>query len=441
MRTLRRVELLILLIVFASSFSMVSARAQHEGVQTLFEQAQRVQQEGREKEALELYERAAALGEKLGPNKRGFAVILNNLATLYMSRGQNDRAASLNRRVVQINEKIFGPDSPEVAMSLSNSSFPLNAQGKRTEAEAVLKRALEISLESAEKRPDALYLVSSNLAEQYVGDRRFEEAEEVLRQALERCENPACMDAPYYDRLQSHLVQLYQIQGRQADAENALTSLPGNGLDSRDLATARQFHNEGSLANAEALFQQAIVRLEHQLEPDDPDLLANALNELGDVYREEHSDSLAEEVYLRAETIQEEAAAKGNKYTAAAIVPDHLLNLYRDHGRMDEAEQFLRHVLAVKEAAIGPDRNEVAVTLTLLARFLEEEEKATDAAPLFKRAAQIQEKNLGEDPRTAQALEEYAGALEKLGENEQAAAVRARAKQMQDKLALENRPK
>lgn len=212
-------------------------------------------------------------------------------------------------------------------------------------------------------------------------------------------------------------------------------------MDSRDLARAQQYHAEGSLANAEALLQQAIARLEHQVKPEDPDLLANALIELGDIYREEHSDSLAEQAYLRAEAIHEEAIAAGRKEFAAVLIYNHTVSLYRDQGRMDEGEQLLRHILIVQETALGPDSNETAVTLTELARFLDEEEKFAESAPLFKRAAEIQEKNLGVSPRTAQALDEYAAALEKLGEHEQAAAVRARAKQMQDKLDLENSAK
>lgn len=212
MRAFRKIPLPLLLMVLVLSFNVVTACAQYEEIQKLFEQAQGAQEEGREKDAIELYERAVAEGEKLGPNQRGFAVILNNLAGLYSTRQQYVRAIQLYRRALEISEKIFGPDSPEVAMSLSNLSFPLNAQGKETEAVRVLKRALEISLMSAERRPDALYLVSNNLAELYERGQRYTEAEEVLRQALEHCENPACMDATYYDRLLSHLVQLYQSQ-------------------------------------------------------------------------------------------------------------------------------------------------------------------------------------------------------------------------------------
>jgi tetratricopeptide (TPR) repeat protein len=423
------------------SLHVVNARAQGDAIRKLFQEAQRAQREGRDADALALFERAAAEGEQLGPYHPGLALILNNLAAMYLVKGDDQRASALFRRVAEIDKRNFGPESPEYPKSLCNLATSLSQKGGTPEAEGLFKDALEIGLMNAENRPEALFLAAYSLTGLYEHERRFEEAENVLRKALAGCQNQACTNGPYFDRLQSSLAELYQREGKKADAENVRTSLPDNGLDLRDLAMARHFHEQGALRDAEAEFQKAIELLENQVQPCDYDMLSNALIELGDVYREEHSDSLAEEVYRRAESVHEKAIAAGRKEFASVIIYNHIVNLYRDQGRLEKGEEFLRRVLSIQLTALGPVSNYVATGMATLARFLDEEEKSAEAAPLYKRAAEIFEKNYGADVRTAQALDEYAAALDETGDHALAVGVRARANQMRGHLKLENSAK
>ncbi len=66
--------------------------------------------QGRYAEAEPLYQRSLAIDEKvLGPEHRGVAIDLNNLAALYDDTGKYAEAESLHKRSLAIREKALGP--------------------------------------------------------------------------------------------------------------------------------------------------------------------------------------------------------------------------------------------------------------------------------------------------------------------------------------------
>lgn len=93
--------------------------------------------------------------------------------------------------------------------------------------------------------------------------------------------------------------------------------------------------------------------------------------------------------------------------------------------------------LAIDEKALGPEHPELAPILSNLGQLYATQGKYSEAEPLLKRALAIDEKTLGPNAHLSVALvaEELAGALRKLGQNqeakvyeEQAAKIRAKLK-------------
>ena len=72
-------------------------------------------------EAEPLMRRALAIGEKsFGPDHPNVAISLNNLARLLQATNRLTEAEPLFRRALAIDETSFGPDHPEVARDLNN---------------------------------------------------------------------------------------------------------------------------------------------------------------------------------------------------------------------------------------------------------------------------------------------------------------------------------
>ena len=60
------------------------------------------------------------LEAKLGPEHPDVATTLNNLAGLYHSMGDYEKALPLYQRALDIREKVLGPQHPDVATTLNN---------------------------------------------------------------------------------------------------------------------------------------------------------------------------------------------------------------------------------------------------------------------------------------------------------------------------------
>ena len=84
--------------------------------QALNQRAIQFYQQGKYKEATELFEQEVRLALKaFGPDHPDVATALNNLAELYRSQGRYAEAEPLYRRSLTIREAKLGPDHPDVA--------------------------------------------------------------------------------------------------------------------------------------------------------------------------------------------------------------------------------------------------------------------------------------------------------------------------------------
>ena len=81
---------------------------------TLYQQGQYSEAASAAKEALEIAEKT------FDPDHPNVATSLNTLAVLYMEQGKYAEAEPLYKRALGIYEKALGPDHPNVAASLNN---------------------------------------------------------------------------------------------------------------------------------------------------------------------------------------------------------------------------------------------------------------------------------------------------------------------------------
>ncbi|CAM9587498.1 unnamed protein product, partial [Ectocarpus fasciculatus] len=104
--------------------------------------------QGKYASALPLYERSQGIQEKvLGPENPDVATSLNNQAGLlsdFSAIGKYQQADPLYLGAVTIWEAALGPDHPQVATGLNNRALLLEAQGKYVHAEPLYERSLAI---------------------------------------------------------------------------------------------------------------------------------------------------------------------------------------------------------------------------------------------------------------------------------------------------------
>lgn len=148
--------------------------------------AQILQPANRMADAELLMRRSLELGEKLyGPEHPNVGILLNNLATLLQETNRMEEAEPLMQRALESDEKNLGANHPNVAIRLNNLAQLLQSTNRLVEAESLMRRALAI--DETTFGPDHPHVARdlNNLAQLLQATSRQEEAEPLIRRALE----------------------------------------------------------------------------------------------------------------------------------------------------------------------------------------------------------------------------------------------------------------
>jgi tetratricopeptide (TPR) repeat protein len=407
----------------------------------------KAEQEGRLLDAEKLLQVAIQDAEKQSSASPRLRLLLNHLASIDERMDRHADAIALAKRIVDMDDRLYGAESPNAAMDLSNLGMYYQMAGDDAAASQALERALAV----ARKNPgEELLHVIGNLSAYYTAHHRAADAKPLLTEAVEFCDgNPGPRVLPVCSGLRIRLADIYRSEGHPGYAEDiasdtaALTAgvVPDWFTQVEALnALARQYEQDESYDLAETTYRQAIAVIEKTPRvKDDPAVSDFEFLLLGKLFEEEGLNAQAEDAYERALDSEEAAAGPGRPARHAEslfgfLVP--LAGLYRKEGRVSDLEPILQQALALQERVLGPDHIKIADTLLELASVYQEEEKYPEAAPLYPRALEIQEKNIGPDnPRLLRTLDGYAAVLQQLGDPDKARAVTARASALRQELA------
>ena len=258
------------------------------------------------------------------------ATALNDLALTYRSLARYTEAEPLIRRAIEI-EKALGKDHPDLASGYRNLAGLLQDQGKYDQAEPLIRRAIEIDEKALGKDHPNLASDYNNLAELLRAQGKYDQAEPLFRRAIEIAEKVLGKDHPHVATTHNNLAGLLQAQGKYDQAE--------------------------------PLIRRAIEISEKTLGKDHPNV------------------------------------ARG--YNNLAI-------LLQAQGKYDQAEPLYRRAIEIGEKAFGKDHPDVARDYNNLAILLEAQAKYDQAEPLFRRAIEIFQTKLGSDhPNTVLARKNY----------------------------------
>jgi len=242
-------------------------------------------------------------------------------------------------------------------------------------------------------------------------------------------------------RIEETTAEIYRGEGRAAQVEEGRprTSIPPE-LTALN-QTAEKYVNDGLYPSAEETYKQAIV-LATKMDSDRDHyggLRIMEMGQLGQLFEREGFKDRAERSYRDALEIEEQEARSqsGRRTFAESLLPMNLINLYRNEGRLQDAESVVQGVLEIQVASLGERHRAIVDTLAELADIREHEgekdpTKLADAKATYERAIAMQEANLGaNDPSLTSLLEKYASLLSKLNEDAKAAEVRARIASLQ----------
>jgi tetratricopeptide (TPR) repeat protein len=166
------------------------------------------------------------------------------------------------------------------------------------------------------------------------------------------------------------------------------------------------YKNQGRYTDAEPLYRRSLTIEEKALGPDHP-AVATSLSNLASMYVDQGRYGDAEPLHRRSLAIREKTLGPNHRDVAASL--SNLAELYRLQGRYADAEPFHRRSLVIREKALGPNHPDVWESLNNLAELYRVQGRYVDAEPLHKRSLAIAEKTLGPNhPHVAVSLNNLA---------------------------------
>jgi tetratricopeptide (TPR) repeat protein len=387
---------------------------------------------GRSRLLLPLYrEIFLRLEAELGPNHRDLVEPLCLFASTVRDETGSDEAEPLYRRVLALAEKEYGPEHPLVLDCIAGLVLMCQNVGQLEEAETLCRRGVaQFDRPDAEAfdRAESLRLLGRILGE----EGKYSEAEEALRRALAifdevlatRPEQPRSGSLERDDHWQRRcandcimrLAGVLQEQGRFAEAEPlARRGLEMNveALGMRHWQTAADLQklagillNLGRYTEAEPLSRQA-VQLRQQILGPHNDATAVAVNNLSALL-------VGMGRYSEAEPLQRSALAlyerkKGPDHVFTFRMANRLALILAMLGKYDESEGILLKAIASREQRDGPHHRETAKALHTAGMLYSTQGRYAEADGFLCRAVEIRSKVCGpEHPETLESLSEKA---------------------------------
>ena len=145
-----------------------------------------------------------------------YGVLLNNLALILKDLGELPEARRRIERAIEIDEKHFEPDHPELAISYSNLALILQDLGELPEARRLIERAIEINEQHFEPDHPTLARRYSNLAMILQALGELPEARRRIERAIEIAEKHFKPDHPHLVKFRNNLDSILRAEAEQS---------------------------------------------------------------------------------------------------------------------------------------------------------------------------------------------------------------------------------
>jgi len=321
---------------------------------------------------------------------------LNNFALLLQDQNKITEAEALMREALQRDRAALPAGHPDIAYSLNNLAMLLYNQNKLAEAEPLFREALEIRRTALVAGHSETAHSLNNLATLVQAQNKLAEAEPLYREALEIYCAALPTGHPDIAKGLNNLAALLRAQNKLAEAEplfrEALdiqrAALPAGhpniatGLN--NLATLLKDQNK--LAEAEPLLREALEIDCAALPAGHPDIAAS-LYSLASLLQAQNK--LAEAEPLMREALQRDRAALPAGHPEIARSLNNLAMLLKDQNKLAEAEPLVREALEIDRTALPAGHPDIAAILNSLAVLLYAQNRLAEAEPIYREALEI----------------------------------------------------
>ncbi len=374
-----------------------------------------------------IVDRGVQEAKALNSDPKVQAELYENLGGIYEKLGKFDQADALLTAALNQRKSLFGPDSPEVAESLTALGLLRSDQARLQEAEQFTRQGLEMSERrlppTHPARAHALRAYGKVLAERGSYDRAIAALNEAVRlqsapgvAPAELAESLSMLaDANYsaghydvcnalYPRILSMRRQIYgerhplvaDTLGSMAAVQSDLGYYPkAERLDRQSLEIIQSYYGDdhpktaNRLTNlaqalsyqrkfdeAVSLLNQALAIDEHVYGPTHP-ALAETLNELGNVASmQDHYDD-AREKFQRAADIYR--SVYGDHHYLVAIALSNVADTYLHKKNYPRAEELFRDVVRRFQETLPADNVNLGIAHLKLGRTLLRQNRYEDA--------------------------------------------------------------
>ena len=355
------------------------------------------------REHLEVVAQAAEKAEVVsaGALWSNFGLHLQNLADFC------DAKTSL-KRALAIDEKVFGPDHPNVAIKVSILGMVMQDLGELQEARKCLERALKIDERFYGLDHSNVAIRINNLGSVLYNLGELQEARKCFERALQIGEKVYGPDHPKVairvDNLGTVLKDLGELQEARKCFERALKiGEKNNGPEHPNVAIrinnlGTVLNDLGELQNARKCHERALKINDKVFGPDHPNVAIN-VNNLGSVLQALGELQEARKCFERALKIDEKVY--GSDHTNIARDVNNLGSILQDLGELQEARKCFERALKIDEKAYEPEHPNVATDVNNLGSVLQALGELQEARECYERALRICRLKLGEDhPKT-----------------------------------------
>jgi eukaryotic-like serine/threonine-protein kinase len=340
----------------------------------------------------------------LGDDQPDTLIVDQNLALVYLERGENSKAEALYKKTLETQRRILGDQHPDTLTSMYGLADILKREQKPAQAEPLLTSVLKARRHLlGDDHPDTLAVMFA-LGILYQEQGKYAQAEPLVKDALNGQRRKLGEGHPETLLSMNSLAALYGSQHKDAQAESlylqALAIERGTlGEEHRNTiftlnSLAYLYDAEGKYAQAEPLYLKALEFQRRVLGEEHDDTLWTAVS-LATVFKEEAKYAQAETLFLK--TLEVQRRRSGEEHPETLLLMNNFAALYATEGKFEQAEPLFAKVFEVRRRALGSDDRHTLLSMNNLAEIYEMQGKYAQSEALLSRALESRRRTLGEE--------------------------------------------
>ncbi len=331
-----------------------------------------------------------------------FANLSNQLGLVLLAKGDLDGALAYAQRALKIDEKVFGPEHPNVGRDANNIGQILKDKGDLDGALAYAQRALKIDEKVFGPEHPKVAIRANNIGQILKDKGDLDGALAYAQRALKIDEKVFGPEHPNVGRDANNIGQILKdkgdLDGALAYAQRALKidekvfgpEHPKVAIRANNIGQILQ--DKGDLDGALAYAQRALKIDEKVFGPEHPNVGRDA-NNIGLILKDKGDLDGALAYAQRALKIDEKVF--GPEHPNVAVMVNNIGLILKAKGDLDGALAYAQRALKIDEKVFGPEHPNVAVMVNNIGLILQDKGDLDGALAYAQRALKIDEKVFG----------------------------------------------